>query len=113
MLKPIKKQQKRDTHRCVVGDGISNGLLLGEDWRREQHAADTMDHTVGGKDVVALGDGALHTAAGAAVATAAGTLAEASLPLGSQGADHEGEVTLAVCPLLSACEVVAGGLVHA
>lgn len=95
------------THRCIVGDGISDGLLLCEDGGREQHAVDALDHTVAGQDVVAGADRALHAAAGAAVAAPAGALAEAALPLSCQGGDHKGEVALAKGALLCAGEVVA------
>lgn len=101
------------THRLVEGNGIPDSLLLGENWRREQHTVDALDHSVRSIDVNDCGDRTLHTAAGAAVATLACALAETSLPLGSQGANHEGEVALQEVTLLCAGEVVTGGLVDA
>jgi hypothetical protein len=101
------------THRLVESNGVLDSLLLSEHWRREQHTVDALDYSVRSIDVVHSGDGALHTAAGAAVATLACALAEPSLPLGGQWADHEGEVTLHEVTLLCAGEVVTGGLVNA
>lgn len=71
------------THRLVVGNSITDGLLLGEHWRGEQHTTDAVNHTIRGVNISILDSAALHTTAGAAVAALAGALAEASLPLGS------------------------------